>query len=69
MSGAILFPMTDIYGGYAGTTEATVPEENDKSALVDEGKQTQTVEVKKSAPIYLGIVLILIIAFIMGAVK
>lgn len=69
MSGAINFAMTDIYGGYAGTTETTVPEDNDKNVLVDESKQVTSTEVKKSAPIYLGIILILIIAVVMGAFK
>ena len=65
----INFAMTDIYGGFAGTTETTVPEDSDKEVLVDEGKQTTTVEAKKSVPIYLGIILILILVAILGVFK
>lgn len=67
---AITYAMSDIYGGFAGTTETTVPEDYDKKALVDE--QSQTAEVTESAkatPIYLGIVLIIILAIIMGVLK
>lgn len=67
---AITYAMTDIYGGFAGTTETTVPEEYDKKALVDEQNQTATVtESKNATPIYLGIVLIAILAVIMGVIK
>lgn len=67
---AINFAMTDVYGGFAGTTEATVPEENDKKVLVDEVTNTAGAETpKKSFPIYLAIICIIVFAFIMGAVK
>ena len=68
--GIINYAMTDIYGGYAGTTETTVPDEHDQNALVDEGKQTSNIEsVKKSMPVYMALVLIGILAVIMGVLK
>lgn len=70
MTGAINYAMTDIYGGYAGTTETTVPDEHDQKVLVDEGKQTSDIAaVKKSMPVYLALVLIGILAVIMGVLK
>lgn len=67
--GAINYAMTDIYGGFAGTTETTVPEETDKKVLVDDVKQSNTESTKKSTPIYLAIIMVVILAVIMGVLK
>lgn len=68
--GAINFSMTDIYGGFAGTTETTVPEEQDQKVLVDEGKQTNTIQsAKKSMPVYMALILVGILAVVMGVLK
>lgn len=71
MAGAINFAMSDIYGGIWGTTETTIPEEADQKALVDDQKAAATVsdEGKKKVPILGAVVLVVIIAFLVGAVK
>ena len=70
--GAIHYAMTDIYGGYAGTTEMTVPDNDDKQALVDTSN-AQNVPVVASAlakasnlKMYLGIALVLILVVVIG---
>lgn len=71
MSGAINFAMSDIYGGIWGTTETTIPEANDQNALVDDQKAAAAVSDsgRKSMPIGLAIVLIVILAIVFGGAK
>ena len=71
MAGAINFAMTDIYGGFAGTTEATIPEADDRKALVDDQKSAESVSDsgKKKTPILFAVGLIVVIALVMGMVK
>ena len=66
--GAINFPMSDIYGGFAGTTEYTIPEAEDQNALVDDQKATDTAlpNTANKFKIYLAIGLILILVIILG---
>lgn len=68
MAGAINFAMTDIYGGYAGTTETTIPEADDRNALVDDQTSAQSVSDsgKKTKPILLALGLIIVVAILMG---
>lgn len=66
---AINFAMSDIYGGMAGTTETTVPEEADKKVLPDDTNVAVKDTTKKSSHLYLSIILIVVIAVIMGALK
>lgn len=68
MAGAINFAMTDIYGGYAGTTETTIPEADDRNALVDDQNVAQSVSDsgKKTKPILLALGLIIVVAILMG---
>ena len=65
------FAMSDIYGGVWGTTEQTIPEAADQKALVDDQKAATDVSTagKKKMPIALALVMIVVIAFIAGAVK
>lgn len=67
--GAINYAMSDIYGGFAGTTETSIPEDADQQVLTDESKQTTTVESKKTIPLYLAIILIVILVVIIGGMK
>ena len=67
--GAINYAMSDIYGGFAGTTETSIPEDADQQVLTDESKQTTTVESKKTIPVYLAIILIVILVVIIGGMK
>ena len=71
MAGAIHFAMTDIYGGYAGTTETTIPEAADQTALVDDQKAVADVQNtnKKNIPILLAVVLIFVVALVAGGLK
>ena len=71
MPGAINFAMADVYGVGWSTTEETIPEAADQQALVDDQKAaTETGKTaKKSFPIALGIVLVLIVAVIFGGAK
>lgn len=71
MSGAINFPMSDLYGGVWGTTETTIPEAADQKALVDDQKAAATVSEsgRKSMPILAAIGVIIVIAFIAGGAK
>lgn len=66
--GAINYPMSDIYGGFAGTTEQTIPEAEDQNALVDDQKATDTTHTTTANKnkIYLAIALILIIVAVIG---
>ena len=68
MSGAINYPMSDIYGGFAGTTERTVPDADDQQALVDDQKATDTVNAghSKKGKILLSVLLILILVVALG---
>lgn len=67
---AVNFAMTDIYGGFAGTTETTVPEQGDQNVLVDEGKQSTSIQsAKKSMPVFMALILVGILAVIMGVLK
>lgn len=70
--GAINFSMTDIYGGYAGTTEMTIPDNDDKQALTDTST-TQNAPVIKNTlahtstfKMYLAIALVLILVIVIG---
>lgn len=71
MAGAINFAMSDIYGGVWGTTEETIPEVTDQQALVDDQKAAADVSDsgKKSMPIALALLLIVVLAFIVGGMK
>lgn len=71
MVGAINFPMTDVYGGFAGTTEYTVPEAEDQNALVDDQKATDTVNITGASQkrVFLSIALVLIVIVVLGGVK
>ena len=71
MSGAINFPMSDVYGGIWGTTEDTIPEANDQKALVDDQKVAAAVSDsgRKSKPILLALIVIVILAIIAGGAK
>ena len=73
MSGAINFAMSDIYGGVWGTTETTIPEAADQTALVDDQKASADVSDvtgnKKKIPVALAIVLVIVVAFIVGGAK
>ena len=68
MSGAINYPMSDIYGGFAGTTEKTVPDTDDQQALVDDQKATDTANGKtvKKSKILLSVLLVLILVVALG---
>lgn len=71
MAGAINFSMTDIYGGFAGTTEDTIPEANDQQAIVDDQKsaaQYQDTQ-KKPFPVLLALGLVLIVAVVIGGLS
>ena len=73
MSGAINFAMSDIYGGIFGTTEATIPEAADQTALVDDQKASDTANTQNKTtnafPIFLAIFLIFILAIVLGGLK
>ena len=71
MPGAINFTMTDVYGGYAGTTETTIPEANDQTALVDDQKAAGAVSEsgQKKVPILAAVALVVVVAFLMGVIK
>ena len=71
MAGAINFAMSDVYGGVWGTTEQTIPEAKDQTALVDDQKAADTVSVagKKKVPVALALVLIVVLAVIFGGAK
>jgi len=65
------FFMSDVYGGVWGTTEMTIPEAQDKQALVDD--HDADVQTEQATPNYKGIigavVLIVCAALFLGAVK
>lgn len=65
------FFMSDVYGGVFGTTEMTIPEAQDKQALVEDEKEAVKVEDSrtKAMPILLAVVLIFVVALIFGGVK
>lgn len=71
MAGAINFAMTDVYGGYAGTTETTIPEARDQKALVDDQKASEAVSESgtKKKPILLALAVIVVLALVMGVIK
>jgi len=71
MSGAINFAMSDIYGGIWGTTEETIPEAADQTALVDDQKAADDVSDngRKALPIFGAIVLLVVVAFLVGGAK
>lgn len=70
--GAINFSMTDIYGGYAGTTEMTIPDNDDKKALTDTSTVqnapviTNNLSHSSNLKLYLAIVLVLILVIVIG---
>ena len=66
--GAVNFPMSDIYGGMAGTTEYTVPEASDQNALTDDQKANDTVSTANvpKKGIWLSLLLILILVVVLG---
>ena len=66
--GAINYAMSDIYGGFAGTTETTIPEAEDQNALVDDMKASDTTHktTANKSRIYLAILLVLIIVIALG---
>ena len=66
--GAINFPMSDIYGGFAGTTESTIPEADDQQALVDDQKATDTTQpsTANKGRLFLSVLLVLILIVAIG---
>jgi len=70
--GAINFSMTDIYGGYAGTTEMTIPDNDDKKALTDTSTTenapviTNTLANTSNIKFYLALALVLILVVVIG---
>lgn len=68
---AINYAMTDIYGGYAGTTEMTIPDPDDQNALTDTST-TNTTPIAKgitqssNVRMYLAIALVLILVIVIG---
>lgn len=71
MAGAINFAMTDIYGGFAGTTEDTIPEAADQKAIVDDQKTAALYDHdhKKPFPVLLALVLVVILALVIGGLS
>ena len=68
---AINFSMTDIYGGYAGTTEMTIPDADDKNALTDTSTTntavaSKNVTVASNKKMYLAIALVLVLVIVIG---
>lgn len=69
--GAINYAMTDLYGGYAGTTEMTIPDADDQNALTDTST-TNTTPIAKGVTessnirMYLAIALVLILVIVIG---
>lgn len=69
MSGAIHFPMGDIYPAYGyGTTEKTIPDADDQNALTDDLKATETANTKgaKKKNIFLAIIIVLCAVILLG---
>ena len=68
--GAINFALTDIYGGYAGTTEMTIPDNDDKEALADTSNTvpvvSNTLKNSSNTKMYLAISLVLILVIVIG---
>lgn len=69
--GAINYSMTDIYGGYAGTTEMTIPDADDQNALTDTSTTNTTpiakgVKESSNTRMYLAIALVLILVVVIG---
>ena len=72
MSGALNFKLGDLYPNYAfSTTEETIPEAADQTALVDDQKAASLTDEKTAnkTPVYLAFALIGIIAFVVGVIK
>lgn len=71
MSGAINFPMSDLYGGIWGTTETTIPEAADQNALPDDQKAAEAVstDAPKRVPILLALALFVVLVILFGGVK
>ena len=71
MSGAINFMWGDMYPGGWDTTAETVPEAADQAALVDDQKAAADTgkTAKKSFPIGLAIILVIVLAVLFGGVK
>lgn len=68
---AINFAMSDIYGGYAGTTEATIPDADDQNALTDVSTDNTrpiktSVKNATGSKMWLAIALILIAVVVIG---
>lgn len=71
MPSAMNYKMTDIYGGYDGVTEQTIPEPEDQMAMVDDSKTAQATGTKtaNSVPILVAIATICVVALVLGALK
>lgn len=71
MSGAINFAMTDIYGGFSGTTEETIPEAADQQAIVDDQKTAAQYQntTKKPLPVVAALALVAVLALVIGGLK
>lgn len=71
MPNEISFAKTDIYGGWAGTTESTVPEADDQTALVDDQKASAEVSTagQKKGSILTAVFGVVVLALVLGAVK
>ena len=65
------FFMSDIYGGVNGTTEMTIPEAQDKQALVEDEKTAVKTEPAgtKGVPMLAAVALIFITALVLGGLK
>lgn len=65
------FTYGDIYGVGFSTTEETIPEAADQQALVDDQKAAATASVDgtKKFPVLLGVLLLLVVAFVIGGLN
>ena len=69
--GAVHYCMSDIYGGYAGTTEKSIPDADDQNALTDvstaENKPThKVIEKSSNKKLYMALILVLILVVVFG---
>ena len=65
------FTYGDIYGAGWSTTEETIPEAADQQALVDDQKTAAIASVDggKRFPVLLGVLLLIILAFVIGGLN
>lgn len=65
------FTYGDIYGAGWSTTEETIPEAADQQALVDDQKAalSASIDGTKKFPVLLGVLLLIILAFVIGGLN